>query len=176
MASWAGGEEEASGAENNSSCAVSLRSSSVRNNNNNTLARWPLSKYANLIISKKPGVLNVAGTWQERIAGAGEQHDMWIQITQVRLYADACAFFLSFAFVWAFVLTDSSSFWFSLLTTASLHSNSSRRCFTRVLLPVGRPRRVACHPKRSQHALHHYQQQGKASNIRRCCFFLCVFK
>jgi hypothetical protein len=43
------------------------------------LARWPLSKYANFIISQRPGV----GTWQERTAG--EPHDMWIQITQVRI-------------------------------------------------------------------------------------------
>lgn len=62
---------EASEAENNPGCN--------NNNNNNTLARWPLSKYANLIISKKPGT----GTWQERTAG--QPNDMWIQITQVRL-------------------------------------------------------------------------------------------
>ena len=52
----------------------------VRNNNNNTLARWPLSKYANFIISQRQGV----GTWQER--SAGEPNEMWIQITKVRIF------------------------------------------------------------------------------------------
>ena len=142
MASWAGGEEEASGAENNSSCAVSLRSSSVRNNNNNnnTLARWPLSKYANLIISKKPGVLNVAGTWQERIAGAGEQHDMWIQITQVRLYADACAFVLSFL---NFFRLGFCSNWFIIVLVFSAdHSVITFKFFTPMFYSSAAPCRT----------------------------------
>ncbi|KAK4003347.1 Uncharacterized protein APZ42_013810 [Daphnia magna] len=68
----------AAASENNPSGAVSLLPSPVcnTNNNNNTLARWPLSKYANFIISQSQGV----GTWQERTAG--DPHDMWIQITQ----------------------------------------------------------------------------------------------
>ncbi len=67
----------ATASENNSAVELLLPACN-NNNNNNTLARWPLSKYSNFIISQRPGV----GTWQERTAG--EPHDMWIQITQVR--------------------------------------------------------------------------------------------
>lgn len=67
----------AAASENNSAVELLLPVCN-NNNNNNTLARWPLSKYSNFIISQRPGV----GTWQERTAG--EPHDMWIQITQVR--------------------------------------------------------------------------------------------
>lgn len=81
-----GVETEASNAENNPVSFPSIRN----HNNNNTLARWPLSKYANFI-SKNP---NGVGTWQERTAG--EPHDMWIQITQVSWYANGLrlSFFL----------------------------------------------------------------------------------
>lgn len=78
-------ETEASGAENNPFAFPSI----PNNNNNNTLARWPLSKYANLIMGKN---LAAVGTWQERTAAVEPQHDMWIQITQVRIYAHAGAF------------------------------------------------------------------------------------
>ncbi|XP_046650277.1 meiotic recombination protein REC114-like [Daphnia pulicaria] len=67
----------ATASENNSAVELLLPACN-NNNNNNTLARWPLSKYSNFIISQRPGV----GTWQERTAG--EPHDMWIQITQRR--------------------------------------------------------------------------------------------
>nr|CAH0105249.1 unnamed protein product [Daphnia galeata] len=67
-----------SAASENNSAVVEELPLTVCNNNNNTLARWPLSKYANFIISQRPGV----GTWQEKTAG--EPHDMWIQITQRR--------------------------------------------------------------------------------------------
>ena len=61
-----------------------------------------------------------------------------------------------------------------LLTAASLHTNSSRRCFARMLLLVGRSRGVAGHPTRPQHALHHYHHQQGRPRQNAFSFFILL--
>ena len=115
-----------SAASENNSALVEELPLTVCNNNNNTLARWPLSKYANFIISQRPGV----GTWQEKTAG--EPHDMWIQITQVRKLLIILHFLLFFVFfkwfigIFSFVVAFSVDT-FRFFTVMSYSSASTYR-------------------------------------------------
>ncbi len=136
-----------SAASENNSAVVEELPLTVCNNNNNTLARWPLSKYANFIISQRPGV----GTWQEKTAG--EPHDMWIQITQVRILSIIMHFLLFFpndslafsSFVVAFSVDTYRFFTVMSYSSASTYRRS-REC--------GRPSGTII--KISRHNMNHF--------------------